>query len=97
MVRSLKIRYKEHIQSIKYNKEDSAFAQHILNTGHQYGPIEQIMALIEKARKGKLMNTKENFHIYLYNQANALIHEQKQNTGDRHNSLYDLVTKHTTH
>jgi hypothetical protein len=80
--RSLNIRYKEHIRSIKYNKEDSAFAQHILNTGYQYGPIEQIMALIEKARKGKLMNTKENFHIYLYNQANTLIHEQKQNTGD---------------
>jgi hypothetical protein len=70
---------------------------HILNTGHQYGPIEQIMALIEKARKGKLMNTKENFHIYLHNQANSLIHEQKQDTGDRHNSLFDLATRYTTH
>jgi hypothetical protein len=48
------------------------------------------MELIEKARKGKLMNIKENFHIYLYNQANSLIHEQKQN------GLFDLAVKHTT-
>jgi hypothetical protein len=38
----------------------------------------RLMALIEKAREGKLMNTKENFHIYLYNHANALIHEHVQ-------------------
>jgi hypothetical protein len=51
--RSLNIRYTEHIRSIRYNKEDSAFAQHILNTGHQYGPIEHIMELIEKANEYK--------------------------------------------
>jgi hypothetical protein len=34
--RSLKTRYKEHLRSIKNNKDDSAFAQHILNKGHQY-------------------------------------------------------------
>jgi hypothetical protein len=29
--RTLKIRYKEHIHSIKYNREDSGFATYILN------------------------------------------------------------------
>jgi hypothetical protein len=51
------------LKSIKHNKDDSAFAQHILNTG-QYGPIEQIMEKIEGARKGRMMNIKENFYIY---------------------------------
>jgi hypothetical protein len=70
--RSLNIRYKEHIRSIQNNKEDSAFAQHVLNTG-QYGPMEQIVEMIERARKGRTMNIKENFHIYLFNHANKLI------------------------
>jgi hypothetical protein len=77
MGRSLNIRYKEHIRSIINNKEDLAFAQNILNTGHQYGPMEQIMEMIERARKGRTMNIKENFHIYLFNHVNKLIQEQK--------------------
>jgi hypothetical protein len=93
--RSLNIIYGEYIRSIRY-KEDSAFAQHILNTGHQYGLIEQIMELVEKARKGRLMDIKENFYIYFFNHANHLIQEQKQNTGDRQHNVFDLVVKHTT-
>jgi hypothetical protein len=49
-------RYNEHIRIIRFNKEESAFAQHILDKGHQYWPIEQIMELIEYARKGTSMN-----------------------------------------
>jgi hypothetical protein len=46
MGRNLITRYKEHIRNIRLNKDESAFAQHILNQGHQYGPMEQIMKLI---------------------------------------------------
>jgi hypothetical protein len=38
--RTLKIRYKEHIRSIKYNRDDSGFATHILNNAHCYGKME---------------------------------------------------------
>jgi hypothetical protein len=38
-----------------------AFAQHILGRGHQYGPVEQIMEMIEYSRKGSIMNIKENY------------------------------------
>jgi hypothetical protein len=62
MGRSLNIRYKEHIRSIR-NNNDLAFAQHILNTGHLYEPMEQIMEMVERARKGRIMNIKENFYI----------------------------------
>jgi hypothetical protein len=44
-------RYKEHIRNIRFNKDESAFAQHILDKGHQYGPTEQIMELIENTEK----------------------------------------------
>jgi hypothetical protein len=65
--RNLIIRYKEHIRNIRFNKDELAFAQHILDQGHQYGPMEQIMELIEYARKGNIMDTciKENYYIYV--------------------------------
>jgi hypothetical protein len=63
--RSLKTRFKEHIRNIRFNKEESAYAQHILNQGHQYGPMEQIMDIAEQVQKGNLMNIKENYYIYI--------------------------------
>jgi hypothetical protein len=36
MGQNLITRYKEHIRNIRSNKDESAFAQHILDKGHQY-------------------------------------------------------------
>jgi hypothetical protein len=49
--RSLNIRYKDHIRSIRYNGEDSGHATHILHNIHRYGKIEDIMERIDEARK----------------------------------------------
>jgi hypothetical protein len=49
--RNLRARYKEHLRNTKNNKDESAFAQHILNTGHKYGPMEQIKEMDEGAKK----------------------------------------------
>jgi hypothetical protein len=56
-----------------------AFAQHtrILNKRHQYWPMTVIMEMVENAKKGIIMNVKENFHIYHFNKLNKLIQEQK--------------------
>jgi hypothetical protein len=94
MGRSLKTRYKEHLRSIKNNKDDSAFAQHILNMGHQYGPMEQFMEMIEGTRKGRTMNIKENFYIYQFNHVSKFIQEQKHTKeGDHQNSLFDIAVE----
>ncbi|XP_023725557.1 uncharacterized protein LOC111874349 [Cryptotermes secundus] len=91
--RKLITRYNEHIRSIRFNKNDSAYAQHILNRQHQYGPISQIMELIEVARKGKLMNIKEEYQIYRHYRENKLIDEQKQAKEiNNQNSMFDLIT-----
>jgi hypothetical protein len=68
--RKLSTRYKEHIRSIRLNKDDSAFEQRILNKQHQYGPMNTIMKMVEQAKKGNIMNIKENFHIYHLNKIN---------------------------
>jgi uncharacterized protein YpbB len=61
MGRTLTTRYKDHIRNIRFNKEESAFAKHVLGKGHQYGPMEQIVEVIKYARKGNIMNIKENY------------------------------------
>jgi hypothetical protein len=49
--RPFKIRYKEHITSIRYNREDSGYAAHILNNIHPYGKIGDITERIDEAKK----------------------------------------------
>jgi hypothetical protein len=71
--RPLKIRYKERIRSIKYNKDDSAYGTHILYNIHQYGNIEEIMDRKDQEKKGRFMNIMESFYIYKYKCENKLI------------------------
>jgi hypothetical protein len=59
------IKYKKHIRSNKYNKEDSGYATHILNNAHCYGKIEDITEKIDSARKSHIINIKQNF-IFTY-------------------------------
>jgi hypothetical protein len=77
--RNLNTRVKEHIRNIRFNKDESAYAQHILNRRHQYGPIEQEMETVEQARNGGLMNVKENYYIYEFERRKELIEEQQKN------------------
>jgi hypothetical protein len=39
------------------------FAQHILNTGHVYGCIEDTMMILHTINKGVHTNTLDKFHI----------------------------------
>jgi hypothetical protein len=57
--RNLTTRYKEHTRNIRFNKDESTFAQHILNKQHQYGPMTTIMEMVEYAKKGNIMNIKK--------------------------------------
>jgi hypothetical protein len=57
--RQFKARFKEHIQVIKGNTDTSKFAQHILNTGHAYGGMEDTMTILHNIEKVTHMNTLE--------------------------------------
>jgi hypothetical protein len=45
--RRLKQRYQEHISYIRHNEPQSAYALHILNNKHEYGPINNTMILLK--------------------------------------------------
>jgi hypothetical protein len=56
------------------------------------------MEMVERSKKGNIMNIKENFHIYHLNKTNMLIEEQKANK-DNHtqNEMFDIITNIGTH
>ena len=83
----LEIRYKEHIKYIKNNNGQSAYATHILNNLHKYGPIESTMKLIHKAYEGNRTNTLENYYIQ-YFQLHNIIQEQ---TTSKLNPLFQIA------
>jgi hypothetical protein len=62
-----KTRYKEHMTAMQYNQDNSKFAQHILNTTHYFGTLEETMEILRTAEKGRYLDTLDNYHIFKYN------------------------------
>jgi hypothetical protein len=58
------VRYKEHIRDIRSNKGNTGYVNHILNTGHTYGTLENTLQVISTQNKGPNLNILERFHIY---------------------------------
>jgi hypothetical protein len=58
--RTFNIRHKEHIHAIRNNNNNSGYSNHIPNTGHTYGTINDTMDIIRKGQKGKNLNTLKN-------------------------------------
>jgi hypothetical protein len=88
--RSFATRYKEHIWAIKYNRETSGYARHILNTGHSYGKMDDIMDVIKIERKGKHLDTLEKFHIFCSLKQNLHLNDLNL---DSNNPIFNVVYK----
>ena len=88
--RTIKQRYTEHIRYIKNNDPKSAYALHILNHRHEWGPIDKTMNLLHTCKKSKKMNTLEHFYIHKSHGEGILIPEQ--HAGEK-NRLFTLITQ----
>ena len=53
------IRFQEHVRDYKYGNSKSKFAQHLSDSRHTIGPLENIPAIIHITYKGELLNTVE--------------------------------------
>jgi hypothetical protein len=87
-VRKIETRYKEHIRYIRHNNSRSAYASHILQNTHEYGPLQTTMDLLQKEKNGIRMNTLENYYIQHFTHHNNIIDEQ---SCVRHNPLFQLA------
>jgi hypothetical protein len=88
--RNFKTRYKEHIHAIHTNKT-SKYAQHILETGHTYGTIEDTLNILHCEKKGPLLNTLEQFHIHRLTKDRSQLNDTYTDT---YNHIFDLITTH---
>jgi hypothetical protein len=62
--RSFRTRFKEHQRDYKYANNKSKFVQHVIEEGHAFGPMEDIMNVIHIEKKGKMLDTLEKYYIY---------------------------------
>jgi hypothetical protein len=58
------IRFKEHIRDIKNNRQNSKFAQHIVDTTHEYRTIDQKMENLHIVKKDENWISTKDF-IYM--------------------------------
>jgi hypothetical protein len=87
------IRFAEHFRDYKYNSNKSKFAQYLLGNKHSIGPIDYIMEILYRNNKGKLMDTREKYHIYKETQLNNQINDK--NT-IKPNIIFDIIVQTNT-
>jgi len=85
---SINVRHKEHVRYIGTNNPQSAYALHILQNRHEYGPIIDTLQLLKICSKGTHMNCLEALYMQVFHKHKILIAEQQ--IGDS-NPLYELV------
>ena len=89
--RNLKTRFQEHIRYIKTNNPQSAYAQHILHNQHEYGALNELMALLKPLKHENILIPYEQFHIQSLHQDGKLIPEQ---CPGEPNTLFQLAIDH---
>ena len=66
----------------------------MLDEGHDFGPMEDIMDVIQYANKGKLMDTIERFHIYELTSKGSQINDRLT---IQRNPIFETVVRHLQH
>jgi hypothetical protein len=84
--------YREHINDIRQNKEKSRYSQLILNTGRKYGTTEDTLKILYKNKKGRLLNTVEQFYIYINTKQNSHLNNLYS---DSFNPIYNTLLSYT--
>jgi len=92
--RNLNIRYKEHIPYIRTNNPKSAYALHILQNRHEYGPLNETMRLLNQVNKTTSLIPYERLYIQTLHQAGKHIPEQFP--GDPNPLLPTVIVPHST-
>jgi len=92
--RPFHVRFREHQHDFRYMCRKSKFAQHLLDEGHDFSPMEDIMDVIQYANRGKLMDTIERFHIYELTSKGSQINDKLT---IQRNPIFETVVWHLQH
>jgi len=87
--RPITTRHREHLRYIGNNSPTSAYAMHILDNRHEFGPAGEMLKLLKPCSKGSRKNCWESLFIHLHHRHDILIAEQQANDT---NPLFELVS-----
>ena len=86
--RTFKVRSREHVRDIKNNGQSSKFAEHILDTTHEYSTTDKTLEVLYIGKKGRTLDTYERFHIYEISKQNLQLND---NFTEMFNPIYDVI------
>jgi len=86
--RPITIQHREHLHYIKNKNPTSAYAMHILDNRHEFGPAEETLKLFKPCTKGTRMNCWEALFMHMHYKHNILISEQQVTDN---NPLFELA------
>ena len=83
----------QRTHTLHNNSSTSAYATHILDNRHEFGPAEETLKLLKPCSKGSRMDCWESLFIHLHHRHNILIGEQQANDN---NPLFGWRPYHVT-
>ena len=87
-------RFCKHFNNFKYSNGCSKFAQHLLKNRLSIGTMDEIIKVLHVVKKGKLMDTLEQFYIYKETKLEKQINDK--NTVMQNILLDTIIQKHTS-
>jgi hypothetical protein len=78
------------VTNLAFPKQNSKFAQHILETRHNYDTIDQSMKILHIEKKGPKLNTLERFHIC---DVTKKVLQMNDTFTDTHNPIFNILIK----
>ena len=69
------VTFQEHYD-YKYANTKSKFAQHVIDKGHAFGPMTDIMDIVHIEKKGSMLTTLERYFIYRETQKGTHINDK---------------------
>jgi predicted RNA-binding Zn-ribbon protein involved in translation (DUF1610 family) len=88
--REFTTRYKQHKTAFRTNNRNYSFAKHLMDTGHSFGPINEIMSVLHCHRKGIDLNSVENFYIHAEARHNNHLNDDHTFSS---NAIFDTLLK----
>ena len=89
----LKNYYRRRFQRSRLTFSLSKFAQHLLDEGHKFGPIENIMDIIHFAKKGRMLDALQRFYIYEVTHKGIQINDKLT---VQKNRIFETLVRHHT-
>jgi hypothetical protein len=89
--RTFRTRNNEHSREIQTNGKTVKYAQHLLNTTHNYDTMESTMKMLQVERKGKMLEISEK-KIYIYNTTKQGL-QMNENSTNGYNPIYEFFNR----